>query len=105
MIFGVRFVGDSFFLRDNTSFPTSTALQAFSRDGFSATLFEQLNLSRIQTVVRGDDLHFSGLNLRRYDRTATLQAFCDIAGVRADSIVDVITGLAFRFFNCWQYRF
>ena len=79
-------------------------LAIYQADGGIA-LLEQLNLSRIQTVVRSDDLHFSGLDARRDDGTRALLMFRDIACVRTNGIIDSIAGLAFRFFNRWQNRF
>lgn len=61
--------------------------------------FEQLNLSRIQTVVRSDDLHFAGLHARRDDWARGLQTLCNITCVHTDSIVNVIPRLIFRFFD------
>lgn len=70
-----------------------------------AGLFEQFNLSRIQTVVRSDDLHFSRLHARRDDWAAALQAFRNIASIRTDGIFNCIAGLAFRLFNGWRNGF
>lgn len=60
-------------------------------------LFEQFNLPRIQTVVRGDDLDFSRLHARRYDRPGALQASRDNR-VRSHAQrfrLDRLTGLLF----------